>query len=88
MAAGATQISAESPNISIGPEIDMNYLEELAAKYKLRVPDDAWTSRDFAAMTDQPLWKAREILRELYNGGELQRKQVGKEYYYWENDNE
>jgi len=85
MAAGVTQISAESPNISVGPEIDMNYLEELAAKYRLKVPNDAWTSRDFAAKTNQPLWKARVILRDLYRDGELQRKRAGREYYYWEN---
>jgi len=93
MAAGVTQISAESPNISIGPEIDMSILERLE-NLDSQIPEDAVTARDVAKKMGWRLRVANQWLYEGFLEGKFSRarKTAGRghshPYYYWENNNE
>ena len=83
MATTATKVSAKTPHISLGPEIDMSLLNELVEKYSHR-PEDSFTVKEFAEKADISENTANKHLLELVRNGELRRMRVKGELGVWE----
>ena len=88
MEARVTQVSGEAPDISIGFELDMSYLDELAATYnKDERPPDSFTVKEFAKKIEKSDSSAGRILLKLWQEELIERKRVGNKYYYYEVQN-
>ncbi len=68
-------------------EFDMgDLLDKISAEYndEMQVPDNSFTVNAFAEKLDISRGKAQYMLMQMLKNGELQRKKIGIEHYYYE----
>lgn len=82
MDARTIKVSPKTPNISIGPEVDMSKLiEELMREIKPDIPEDAVTRNKLIA-AGATTWQARQKLKEIEELG-WNKVWYRGEYFYW-----